>query len=119
EDTSLALAVSEGRKNEFIAAGAHGAVPDPQAEITFRSCKLTHRRDGRHGTLREGYRRLLELRKQHATALARTWPRVSTRGSVVVLERPGLVLTVNLSAEPQGGLSAWQYRLLTGDGDSE
>jgi maltooligosyltrehalose trehalohydrolase len=105
-DPDLARAVSEGRKNEFIAAGA-GEVPDPQAEETFAASRLSHRRDGRHGALRAHYRRMLGLRRRHLAAISAGWPEVSVDGTAFTLRRPGLVVRANLGAQPAGGLGPW------------
>jgi maltooligosyltrehalose trehalohydrolase len=109
-DPELARAVSEGRKGEFIAQGA-GEVPDPQDPDTFRRSKLTHRRDGRHGALREHYRRLLGLRRKHRRTLAAGWPQVRRDGSAFALARPGLEVRANLGDEPAGGLGPWGWSL--------
>ncbi|HSD22246.1 MAG TPA: malto-oligosyltrehalose trehalohydrolase [Anaeromyxobacter sp.] len=114
-DPALAKAVSEGRKNEFIAGGEED-VPDPQDEQTFLASKLTHRRDGRHGALREHYRRVLALRKAHHAAIARAWPRVEREGTVFTLVRPGLVVRANLGPEPAGGLGPWGVAIEEGGG---
>jgi maltooligosyltrehalose trehalohydrolase len=109
-DPALAKAVSEGRKKEFIAAG-EGAVPDPQDEATFRRSKLSHRREGRHGTLRAHYQRLLSLRRAHAEAFGAGWPEVEVEGRVFTLRRPGLVVRANLGDRPAGGLPAWGFAI--------
>jgi maltooligosyltrehalose trehalohydrolase len=105
-DPDLARAVSQGRRNEFIAAGA-GEVPDPQAESTFLASRLGHRRDGRHGALREHYRRMLALRRRHLAAISAGWPEVTSDGTAFTLRRPGLVVRANLGPAPAGGLAAW------------
>jgi len=105
-DPALAAAVSEGRKNEFIAEGAEG-VPDPQDEQTFVASKLSHRRDGRHGALREHYRRLLAIRWAQRAEISRSWPRVEREGTAFTLVRPGLVVRANLGPAPAAGLGPW------------
>ena len=110
-DPQLARNVSEGRKREFIAAGGHGDVPDPQSPETFRTSTLTHRRDGRHGALRRTYRDLLALRRRYAARFASEWPIARMEGSLVVLERPFLNVVINLGPTPGGGLPAWGYRI--------
>jgi maltooligosyltrehalose trehalohydrolase len=105
-DPALARAVSEGRRREFIVAG-EGDVPDPQAEETFRRSKLSHRRDGRHGALREHYRRLFALRRAHADVIAARWPRVEVDGTAFTIRRPSLVVRANLGGRGAGGLPAW------------
>jgi maltooligosyltrehalose trehalohydrolase len=105
-DPALAKAVSEGRKKEFIAEGAE-RVPDPQDPATFERSRLSHRRDGRHGALREHYRRLLALRRKHLASIAAGWPEVQHDETCFTLRRPGLVVRANLSATPAGGLPGW------------
>ncbi len=109
-DPALAKAVSEGRRQEFIAQGA-GEAPDPQAPQTFRRSKLSHRRDGRHGALRAHYRRLLALRRRHRAAIAAGWPEVRREGTAFTLVRPGLVVRANLGPRPAGGLGPWGLEL--------
>jgi maltooligosyltrehalose trehalohydrolase len=82
-------------------------VPDPQARATFEDSRLTHRRDGRHGHLREHYRRLLALRRRHLTAIAAGFPRVEVDGTAFTLLRDELVVRANLGPAPAGGLRPW------------
>jgi maltooligosyltrehalose trehalohydrolase len=112
-DPSLAKAVSEGRKSEFIAEGAE-RVPDPQDPATFEASRLTHRRDGRHGALREHYRRLLALRTKHRDLIAEAWPEVQVEGAAFTLRRPGLLVRANLSAAPAGGLAGFGHDVREG-----
>jgi len=116
-DADLARAVSEGRKNEFIAAGADG-VPDPQAEETFLASKLQHLRDGEHGRLRAHYRRMLALRRRHLAALSLAWPEVERDGTAFTLRRPGLVLRANVGGAPAGGLGPWRLEIDEGLAES-
>jgi maltooligosyltrehalose trehalohydrolase len=109
-DPALARAVSEGRKAEFIAEVAED-VPDPQDPETFARSRLRPRRDGRHGALREHYRRLLAVRRRHRGAIAGGWPEVRRDGTAFTLVRPGLVVRANLGAEPAGGLAGWGVEL--------
>jgi maltooligosyltrehalose trehalohydrolase len=109
-DPGLAAAVSEGRKKEFIAKGA-GEVPDPQDPETFLRSKLTHRRDGRHGALREHYRRLLALRRRHREAIAARFPEVRREGTAFTVARPGLRVRANLGSAPADGLGPWGLEL--------
>jgi len=104
-DAELGRAVSEGRRNEHIAAA--GEVPDPQEPATFERSKLSHRRDGRHGHLREHYRRLLALRRKHLTEIAARFPEVEVEGTAVTLRREALLVRANLGAAPAGGLGPW------------
>src|SRR5262249_13234542 len=80
----LARAVSEGRRAEFIARAAE--VPDPQSEETFRRSRPAPEGDRR---LREHYRRMLAVRRQHRKRLAAAWPDVEREGRAYRLERPG------------------------------
>jgi maltooligosyltrehalose trehalohydrolase len=105
-DPELARAVSEGRRNEFIAEGGE-EVPDPQDPAAFARSKLTHRRDGRHAELRERYRALLALRRKHLTAIAARFPEVEVDGTAFTLRRDELVVRANLGAAPAGGLRPW------------
>jgi maltooligosyltrehalose trehalohydrolase len=105
-DPALARAVSEGRRNEFIAKGAED-VPDPQDPATFARSKLTHRRDGLHGVLRDHYRRLLALRRRHLTSIVARFPEVHVDGTAFALRREGLLVRANLGAAPAAGLGPW------------
>jgi len=69
-DPDLIEAVRKGRREEFAAFDWQGEPPDPQDEKTFMSAKLSHAlRDapGRHRTLWEFHRRLIELRTRIAS----------------------------------------------------
>ncbi|MGC3996018.1 MAG: malto-oligosyltrehalose trehalohydrolase [Anaeromyxobacter sp.] len=103
---ALARAVSEGRRTEFITAGA-GVVPDPQDPETFALSRPAHRRDGEHGRLREHYRTLLALRRKHR--LAQAWPRVTAEERLFTVRHPGLELRANLSGAPAAELPAWGW----------
>jgi maltooligosyltrehalose trehalohydrolase len=105
-DPALARAVTEGRRSEHIAAPG-GDPPDPQAPETFLRSKLTHRRDGRHGVVRERVRALLALRARHLESIAAGWPEVRADGTAISLRRRGLQVRANLSARPAGGLGPW------------
>jgi maltooligosyltrehalose trehalohydrolase len=67
DDPALGAAVSRGRREEFAAFGWTGEVPDPQDPSTFARSKLTWtlRTHEPHRWLREYYRTLLALRRQH------------------------------------------------------
>jgi maltooligosyltrehalose trehalohydrolase len=112
-DPDLARAVSEGRKQELIAAGA-GEVPDPQDPGSFHRSKLSRRRDGRHGELRAHYRRLLELRRKHRAAIAAGWPSVRVDGTAFTVARRGLRVRANLGAHEAGGLPPWGLEIREG-----
>jgi len=67
-DPDLIKAVQQGRKEEFAAFRWLGEPPDPQAEDTFSRSKINHhlRQEGRHQTLWEFHRALLQLRRELA-----------------------------------------------------
>jgi maltooligosyltrehalose trehalohydrolase len=67
-DPALVQAVREGRKREFEAFSWQGEVPDPQAEATFASAKLSW--SWPEGTPRAGLRRLY----RDLLAARREWP---------------------------------------------
>jgi maltooligosyltrehalose trehalohydrolase len=109
-DPALAKAVSEGRKREFIAAGV-GDVPDPQDPATFLASKLSHRRDGDHGVIRDVYQQLLRMRRRYQRCIAEEWPRVSWAGNVVSISRSEFSLKANLGPESALGLPPWGWRV--------
>ena len=83
EDPQLVQAVREGRRREFAEFAAQGAVPDPQAEATFASARLSW--SWPEGGERAGLRRL------HADLLAarREWAALrdfTTRSARVLAE---------------------------------
>jgi maltooligosyltrehalose trehalohydrolase len=65
-DPDLIDAVRQGRKEEFAAFRWLGDPPDPQAEDTFGRSRINHhlRQEGRHQTLWEFHRALLQLRRE-------------------------------------------------------
>ena len=67
-DPQLVQAVREGRKREFADFAWQGEVPDPQAEATFASARLSW--SWPEGTPRAGLRRLY----QDLLAARRQWP---------------------------------------------
>ncbi len=115
-DPALAKAVSEGRRGEHI-SDVGDRVPDPQAEETFRRSRLAHRRDGRHGELRDHYRRLLALRRKYRDEIAARWPAVERRGTVFTVRRPSLTLEANLGRRECAGLPGFGLRVRTKSGD--
>jgi maltooligosyltrehalose trehalohydrolase len=115
-DPALARAVTEGRRAEFIADTDGRAVPDPQAEETFLASRLTHRRDGRYGELREVHHRLLALRRSHAAELGERWPALERTGRAFRLAWPSLELRVNLGPTPAMGLPAWGWEVREASG---
>jgi maltooligosyltrehalose trehalohydrolase len=67
EDPQLGRAVTEGRRREFAAFGAHAEdVPDPQALATFERSKLiwAERDKEPHVGLLDWHRRLIRLRRE-------------------------------------------------------
>jgi maltooligosyltrehalose trehalohydrolase len=112
EDPALARAVTEGRRAEFIAKAGGREVPDPQDPATFERSRLSHRRDGRHGALRDVYRELLRLRARHAEVIGTRWPEVRHEGRAFRIEWPGaLAAEVNLGPVAAMGLPPWGWRV--------
>ena len=66
-DPELIEAVRSGRKEEFSAFQWEGVLPDPQDEMTFSRSKidLDLRHHGKHDTLFEFYKSLIQLRKEN------------------------------------------------------
>lgn len=122
EDPALVEAVREGRRREFEAFTWQGEVPDPQAESTFNSAKLSW--SWPEGTPRAGLRRLY----RDLLAARREWPalrdfeRRSTRlieeagdaGPILELVRGGGSLRVVFNL---GGRSV-RYPVFLGGGES-
>jgi maltooligosyltrehalose trehalohydrolase len=65
-DQELIEAVRRGRMEEFSAFQWEGTLPDPQDEMTFLRSRidLDLRHHGKHHTLLEFYRTLIQLRKE-------------------------------------------------------
>jgi maltooligosyltrehalose trehalohydrolase len=101
-DPELVKAVREGRKHEFDAFDWHGDVPDPQAEETFESARLSW--SWPEGTPRAGLRRLY----RDLLTARREWPalRDFVRRSARLLDddETSPVLELVRGAEPTGGL---------------
>lgn len=79
EDAELARAVSEGRRNEFIAFGwPPDSVPDPQDPQTFERSKLLWEEIGEadHAELFDWYRKLIRLRRQYPELTDGCFPNV-------------------------------------------
>ena len=64
-DEKLVEAVRKGRKAEFASFAWKSEPPDPYAEKTYASAKLSRRRDGIHGQMRDYYQHLIELRNRY------------------------------------------------------
>jgi maltooligosyltrehalose trehalohydrolase len=71
-DPALVEAVRRGRREEFVAFGWEGAVPDPQDEQTFFRSHLDHSLEQRepHKTLARFYQTLIRLRAELGIASA-------------------------------------------------
>ncbi len=67
-DAALQAAVTRGRREEFAAFGWTGELPDPQDPATFTRSRLDWESQERepHCRLREFYRTLLDLRRDHS-----------------------------------------------------
>lgn len=108
DDPELGRAVSEGRRREFARFGWDpAAVPDPQADDTFRRSVLRWDEQGEpaHAELLAWYRSLVALRKARpelATALAGS-PTVSYDEDAgwIVVDRGAMAVAVNLGASTQ------------------
>ena len=98
-DESLIEAVRKGRKEEFAAFRWEGEPPDPQDERTFLSSRVNHglAEGGHHRVLREYYRELIRLRKEHP-ALSRL-SKEDMEVSVLEKEKVLLVRRWNGSAQ--------------------
>ena len=114
DDPELARAVAEGRKREHLAEAPGGEAPDPQSVETFERSKLTHRRDGHHGTLWRHYRDMLQVRRRHQRVLGTCWPDVAIDGTVLTLRRSGLEVAVNLGPGAAAELPPWGWRVREG-----
>lgn len=68
QDANLVAAVRAGRRKEFAAYYAETDFPDPQAEATFRQCKLDWAKPSLspHSGVLRLYQDLLSLRRRHA-----------------------------------------------------
>lgn len=104
-DPQLVQAVREGRKKEFDAFSWQGEVPDPQAEETFQSAKLSW--SWPEGTPRAGLRRLY----RDLLTARREWPalRDFERRSARLLPdgRTGPVLELTRGDEASGSIQAF------------
>ncbi len=63
----LVEAVRKGRRAEFASFHWKGEMSDPQSEITFQRARLQRHlaQEGHHRLLRDFYRRLLQIRREH------------------------------------------------------
>jgi malto-oligosyltrehalose trehalohydrolase len=115
----LAEAVRKGRREEFAKfpefqdPAQRERIPDPQAETTFLSAKLSwdERADGSHREWLEFYRRILMTRRERIMPLL---PGIRhggnyqmVAGGAVVVRWGNLVLSANLSEKPASGFPAF------------
>jgi len=54
---------------------------------------------------------MLAVRRQYRQLIASTWPRVHRERRAYRLERPGLIVTVNLGPEAALGLPGWGWEV--------
>jgi maltooligosyltrehalose trehalohydrolase len=103
-DEDLARAVSEGRRNEFAAAGWKAEdVPDPQDPATFLRCKLGEPENMIQRSLLEWHRRLIALRRAEPDLADARLDRVDVQFSEeqgwLALRRGAIMVACNLHAE--------------------
>jgi maltooligosyltrehalose trehalohydrolase len=110
EDPELIAAVRRGRREEFAAFAWQGEVPDPQAEATFASARLSW--SWPEGTPQGGLRRLY----RDLLAARRAWPalRDFSRRSARLLPESGPAPVLELV---RGGESAGPLRIYVNLGD--
>lgn len=95
-DPGLIDAVRQGRKEEFAAFRWLGEPPDPQAEDTFLRSKINHqlRQEGKHQTLWEFHKALLQLRRELAA-----WTDLGRQHQEVLAFEKEQVLFVRMTGE--------------------
>ncbi len=108
EDAALGRAVTEGRRREFAAFGAHREdVPDPQARETFERSKLIwgERDNQPHSELLDWHRRLIRLRREVAALsdgrLDRVRVSFDESEGWLVMRRDSVAAVCNLAAAAQ------------------
>jgi maltooligosyltrehalose trehalohydrolase len=121
EDPELARAVTQGRRREFAAFGWKAeAVPDPQADETFKRSKLNWQERDRepHAELLAWHKRLIQLRRE-VSALSdgrMEHVRVSFDDAKrwFVVERGPVVIACNLSVDKQNVplVSGYDHQIL-------
>ena len=119
----LGEATAKGRIEEFAKMGWNpDDVPDPQDPATFERSKLdwSEPGQGRHAELLELHRRLIALRRQQSDL---TDPRFTTteaaaddEAAVLVLQRGGVTVAVNLGTEEVVVAADGAIELTTADG---
>jgi maltooligosyltrehalose trehalohydrolase len=101
-DPQLVQAVREGRKQEFDAFAWQGEIPDPQAEETFESARLSW--SWPEGTPRAGLRRLYH----DLLTARREWPAlrdfVNRSARLLDDDETSPVIELVRGAEPTGGV---------------
>lgn len=97
EDTQLQEAVRRGRREEFRGFAWPEAPPDPQDPETFRRSRLAwdKRLQGHHAALREFYRQLLSLRREHPALASLDKQALTT----TVLAEQNLIMLERLAAD--------------------
>ena len=108
DDGELGRLVTEGRRREFAAFGAHAEdVSDPQAEATFERSKLDwdESKVSPHAGLLDWYRRLIRLRRQMPILCDGLLDQVKTDfdecAKWFVLRRGPVAVACNLAASRQ------------------
>jgi maltooligosyltrehalose trehalohydrolase len=81
-DPALVEAVRRGRMQEFTSFDWQGEIPDPQAEATFDSAKLSDKRrlEGSHRLLLEFYKEVIRLRKTSSALALLSKERLEVKG---------------------------------------
>lgn len=107
DDPDLGLAVSEGRKKEFVAFGwKPSEVPDPQSPKTFEDSKLKweERSQPAHAAMLDWYRKLIELRKTTKDLapgpLDATKVRFDEKEKWMVIERGSIRIVFSIADKP-------------------
>jgi len=131
-DPGLAEAVREGRRSEFASHGwDRDQVPDPQDPATFEASRLdwSEADRGDHARLLRWYQDLIRLRRERRELRDPHLDQVRTYrqadGGLLVLQRGGHQVLVNLSQDPLRAetygsvLLSWEPGLQVDDGTLE
>lgn len=97
--------ITAGRRQEFQKMAWHGAIPDPQATMTFRSARLkwNERHDPEHARMLDWYRTLLGIRASLPPHVAHSLTATTMTvisPDAVVMRRPGVIVVANRSDAP-------------------
>ncbi|MCO6664427.1 malto-oligosyltrehalose trehalohydrolase [Cutibacterium avidum] len=97
--------ITAGRRQEFQKMAWHGAIPDPQATMTFRSARLKwdERHDPEHARMLDWYRTLLGIRASLPPHVAHSLTATTMTvisPDAVVMRRPGVIVVANRSDAP-------------------